>query len=185
MKKIVVALTIGVLPVFANFSEYSIAESLKRVASQKEIDPRVLYTIAKIESNFEPLIISFTSYSKDFNFENAVTKTGKYKDKFTVSITADKFRLQEILEYLIDRGFSVDAGLMQVNSINFSKHEIPYIFELEYNIHKSTKVLEGCIQQYKTMRDSIECYNKGFKRKITYGYWDRFKNNFMTDFGGL
>lgn len=51
---------------FAYYSNENIANELKRISLQHNIDKRVLYTLAKIESNFNPLIISFTSSHINF-----------------------------------------------------------------------------------------------------------------------
>ena len=74
-----------------------IADSLKSVANDSGIDVRILYTLAKTESNFKPYIISFLS--SDFSlvkklkqgFKNSIYdfKHSKYDDdRYAVSISS-------------------------------------------------------------------------------------------------
>ena len=53
---------------FADFSEENIANSLKEIGKMQQIDSKLLYSIAKIESNFDPLVIAFTSKKKGLQF---------------------------------------------------------------------------------------------------------------------
>ena len=87
---------------------------------------------------------------------------------------------------LIDKGYKVDCGLMQINSANFKKSEIDDIFKLDYNIAKSTKILISCINSKGKLSDSIECYNKGTKRIYTsYDYYKNFKFYYLKAFARL
>lgn len=180
--KIVIALIFFSLSLFA-YSNKEIANAIKRQAMVNGIDQRLIYTIAKIESGFKPLTISFTSYKDKFYFEKAKTKIAKYRDKYIISITADKDTLVKISYYLIEKGYLVDVGLMQLNSQNFNKTELIKAFELDYNISKSLKVLVDCQKKFKHLKETIECYNKGFRKNVNYDYYARFKNSFNRDFG--
>ena len=57
------------------YNEYDIANALIRQAKASNTDPKIVYTLAKIETGFNPLLIAFvTSSKKDYKFENATTK---------------------------------------------------------------------------------------------------------------
>lgn len=168
------------------YSKQNIANSLRNANAKSKIDKRVLYTLAKIESNFTPLIISFTSYSKDFSYPNLTKKVSKYKNKYIISFNGEEYDLKPAVLDLIDKGYKVDCGLMQINSANFKKSEIDDIFKLDYNIAKSTKILISCINSKGKLSDSIECYNKGTKRIYTsYDYYKNFKFYYLKAFAKL
>ena len=170
---------------FADFSEENIANSLKEIGKMQQIDSKLLYSIAKIESNFDPLVIAFTSKKKDFNFTNAKTIIMPYKNKNLIQVRADENTLKLIAKELINKGYKVDVGLMQINSVNFSSEELPYIFKPKYNIYKSAQVLKGCNAKFQSLKEILECYNKGFGEKSSYDYYLKVKNSFISSFGGV
>ncbi|ARE81418.1 transglycosylase SLT domain-containing protein [Campylobacter helveticus] len=172
---------------FANATkEQIIANALKEEALNANIDKRLLYTLAKIESNFEPLIIAFTSKNKiNIMGNNIDLRHLKYKDKFLIQIRSDAKTLEKIALYLLDKGFNIDIGLMQINSINFTKEEIPYLFNPSYNIKKAIKVLKTCKSKFNSLKQSIECYNKGNRLGVRYDYYANFTRHFIRDFGGV
>ena len=64
-------------------------------------------------------------------------KKGRYKDKYIVSISSSSVEtLSAIAKELIDSGYSVDVGLMQINSVNFEPDSVEDIFDLDTNIKK-------------------------------------------------
>lgn len=170
------------------YSEANIAKELKDASKKYGIDSKVLYTLAKIESNFNPLIISFTTKNpKQYNFANFKKTTSKYgKNKYIVSFsTKDTTKIEELkqaLRILIRLNLKVDAGLMQINSVNFTDNEIDKIFEPRYNIKKSLKVLKYCIASKKQTKHAIECYNKGNQKVKKYNYYARFLKSYLRDF---
>ncbi|CAD7289530.1 hypothetical protein LMG7974_01607 [Campylobacter majalis] len=167
----------------AKYSAQDIADGLKQASVISNIDKRVLYTIAKIESDFTPLIISFTSKNKDHSYENLKKSVSKYKDKYLISFRGDESSLKLALKDLINKGYKVDAGLMQINSVNFKIDEIEQIFDIKYNIDKSIAVLNMCILLNSNTKQAIECYNKGKRSRYTsYDYYEKFKNSYITAF---
>ncbi|HBK1694310.1 TPA: hypothetical protein LGB41_001670, partial [Campylobacter coli] len=81
--------------VFAN--NLDIANALKHNAIKYDIDKKILYTIAKIESNFETNIIAFLSDKKwKIKGESIKIKNIKYKNKFLVQIRASINELKQI-----------------------------------------------------------------------------------------
>lgn len=172
---------------FANFSEASIAKALKENSQQAGIDGRILYTIAKIETNFNPLTIAFVSKEHYKPFKNTKTLKQKYKDRFLYSISSnDKdVLIEHARDLIVLKKESVDVGLMQINSINFSLDELDNMFDLNYNIAKSLKVLDICCVKYSNVKEIIECYNKGFRQHKYNDYYTKFKKSFTKDFGGI
>ena len=169
------------------YNECDIANALIRQAKASNTDPKIVYTLAKIETGFNPLLIAFvTSSKKDYKFENATTKKGRYKDKYIVSISSSSVEtLSAIAKELIDSGYSVDVGLMQINSVNFEPDSVEDIFDLDTNIKKAISVLAMCQNRYESTKNVIECYNKGFMAKKSDDYYAKFKSSFIRDFGGV
>ena len=170
------------LYLFAEYSPQSIAYELKSASVRHDIDMRVLYTLAKIESQFNPLVISFISKDKNYSFNNLDKKVRKYKNSYIINFFGDEEDLKNALKVLMNKKLKVDVGLMPINSVYFTSDEIDKIFKLEYNIDKSSKILKQCINIKKQLKDSIECYNKGIKKPVEYSYFNRFKTNFNKDF---
>lgn len=177
-----------------DFSREHIANTLKEQASLNRIDSRIIYTIAKIESNFTPLVISFRNKTKklsqDLAFLNTLQKNGliavrakNYGAEHIISIfSQDKNILELIASDLIRKHYLIDVGLMQINSQNFTLGELSSIFHLDVNIQKSIDFLRVCQRRFQTLKDTIECYNKGFTKKRRYDYYTRFKTSFINDF---
>ena len=87
MKKIFL-LFLFLLSLNANsFSELNIAKNLILYARANNLDERALYTIAKIESGFKPLIISCTNTNENFCYkgqEGIKMKVNKYGKKYLI-----------------------------------------------------------------------------------------------------
>ena len=92
---------------------------------------------------------------------------------------------REIAKMLIKDGFSIDVGLGQINSVNFSKDELDDIFNPEFNLKKCAKVLRKCYNaKSKDMRNTIECYNYGMRNRHSNPYYKRFYEHYKKEFGG-
>lgn len=169
--------------------------AINYVGLEEKIAPRVLYTIVKIESNFNPLVISFLTdkknalYFKSLENENIKIKVSQYslnKKRWIVSIHPNTLRrARGIAKLLIRDGFSIDVGLAQINSVNFKTEEIDYIFEPVYNLRKSAKILKLCYKRKnKNIQKTIECYNYGYRNRPSNPYYKRFYEHFKKEFGG-
>lgn len=180
--KIVFLIFLTLNLVFAN--NLDIANALKCNAIRYGIDKKILYTIAKLESNFETNIIAFLSDEKwNITGKSVKIKNIKYKNKFLVQIRANLNELKQIATYLIQKGYKIDVGLMQVNSTNFNLNELDAIFKPNYNIKKAVVVLKQCKNKFKNIKNTIECYNKGNRIGKKYDYYQRFVNHYIKDFG--
>lgn len=183
--RVLILLSLFVATVFAR-DDFMIARSIIKHSIKSGIDPKIVYTIAKIESGFKPLAIAFTtSQNQGFEFDEAVVRRQAYKDKYLISISpSSKRAAKAIAKELIGRGYRVDVGLMQINSINFKASELDMILDIDGNIKKSLEVLSICQQHYGNTKNIIECYNKGFNADRADDYYNRFKKSFNRDFGG-
>jgi len=176
------------------YTNREIAQAISDVATQEGIGVKVLYTIIKIESNFEPFAISFLTneenakYFKSLESANAKVTISNYslnRAKWVVAIKpANEQYARGILRLLVENGFSVDAGLGQINSVNYTLDEIDYIFEPHYNLRKSAKVLRRCFDaKFKDMQKTIECYNYGMRNRNSNPYYKRFYEHYKKEFG--
>ncbi|HEG6593491.1 TPA: transglycosylase SLT domain-containing protein, partial [Campylobacter jejuni] len=119
---------------FCNINSKEIANALKYNALKYNIDKKILYTIAKIESNFNTNVIAFVSDKKvNIIGKNIKIKNLNYKNKYLIQISSDINTLKKIAIFFIQKGYKIDVGLMQINSQNFTLQELDYIFNLDYN----------------------------------------------------
>jgi len=176
-------------------TEHNIAYEIKKNASLYSLEPRVIYALISIESGFNPNAIAVeTTYEKAqvlkaLESKEIVIKTGEtYHSKISlVSIYPEDFATAIfIVRKLKELGFIFDAGLMQVNTVNFSAEEAISILNPSENIKKGVRHLASCIKQFAILKYSIECYNRGGGnlRKMLRGkkryfpFWERFKKHY-------
>lgn len=197
MKKRLVSIALALflpLAAFCSDIRQEVADSLKSIAYEKNIDARVLYVFAKTESDFEPYIISFLTANSEFinrlktafSGKNFKFRSSKYdKSRYAVSIySRNKADMIALADFFWDFDFNVDFGLMQISKQNLSRAELAQIFDPSYNVYKSYEVLNNCIKKYdSSSKDVIECYNKGFGRKKKYDYYAKFINYYNDFFG--
>lgn len=177
-------------------SSNEIINSIYYVANKEGVSPRILYTIMKIESDFNPYAISFLTnqanaqYFKSLENYYAKIDISNYslnRSKWAVSIKpANKEYAKSIARSLYRDGFKIDVGLGQINAVNFSEDEINYIFEPYYNLTKCAKVLRRCFNFHgksKDLRDTIECYNYGMRKRPSDPYYRKFYKYYMQFFG--
>lgn len=189
--------TIFFILFFLNLSAYTnsqIADAIKDVSKTQGVGVKILYTIIKIESNFEPFAISFLTneqnakYFKKLENKNIKITISNYslnRAKWVVAIKPiNEAHAREIAKMLIKDGFSIDVGLGQINSVNFSKDELDDIFNPEFNLRKCAKVLRKCYNaKSKDMRQTIECYNYGMRNRHSNPYYKRFYEHYKKEFG--
>lgn len=192
MKKILFLFILS-LKSFAYSPEY-IINSIRYVAANEGVKPEILYTIIKIESDFEPFAISFLTnqtnaqYFKTLENENIEIKISKYSlndQKWVVSIKPiNEAYATGIAKSLIESGFSIDVGLGQLNSVNFNQNEIAMAFNPIFNLTKCAKVLRMCFNaKNKDIKKTIECYNYGLKKRNSSPYYNKFIKNYEKMFG--
>lgn len=191
--RILAILLVSLTSLFS-YSYKDILYAIKDVATQNGVSPRILYTIVKIESNFNPYAISFLTneenakYYKTLENKNISIKISPYslnKNRWVVSMSP-KYESYAIgvLKELIKNGFSVDAGLGQLNSVNFENYEIDRIFNPTYNLTKCVGVLRKCFNaKNKDLQKTIECYNYGMRNRGSNPYYRRFYEHYQKEFG--
>lgn len=167
-----------------------IAQGISNVSEQSGVPRSVYFTLIDIESNFYPFVICTVIDSAKANDMKILTHRGfevrisPYKLKNLVSIySRDEKSIVQLSKELIKQGLSIDMGLMQVNSQNISISEVDRIFDPYYNIARGSNILAGCAEKYNgDIKASIECYNKGFVRKETYDYYEKFIKSYNQNF---
>lgn len=176
-----------------SYTHEQILYTIKDVAYKEGVASRILYTIVKIESNFEPFAMSFLTneenahYYKSLENQNITIKISAYslnRSRWVVSMyPKSEIYAVEVLKQLLKNGFSVDVGLGQLNSQNFKSHEIDQVFKPSYNLTKCANVLRTCFNiKNKDMQKTIECYNYGVRNRNSNPYYKRFYEHYMKEF---
>lgn len=174
------------------YSHDEIIDAIVDVSRKEGVASSILYTIIKIESNFKPFAISFLTnkenalYFKSLETNNISIKISNYslnRNKWVVAINPiNEEYAKEILKLLIKNGFSVDVGLGQLNSYNFTTKDIENIFNPTYNLTKCAKVLRKCYKvKNKDLQKTIECYNYGMRNRNSNPYYKRFYEHYMKE----
>ena len=185
------------------FSEEHVAETLIKVAKEKKINAKILYTIASIESNFEPLAIAVETTSRSAGvltalrsknirviYDKEKSKTFHSKISIISLYPKDLETAKYIIKILKKYHFCFDVGLMQINTFNFKEKEVEAMFYPEKNIKKAAEVYGHCKQRFSSLKHRIECYNRGKgnlskdlkRKKYYYPYWKRFKRHYKKYF---
>ena len=144
---------------FSSDIKQEIANSLKIVSHQSNLDIRVLYTIASIESNFNPYLISFITndinllkkLDSGFKGTRYKFKFDKYDQQYIANISSEnEEEMMKIASFLWDMDFiNMDFGIMQISKQNLTQNETKYIFNPLYNMNKSSNILSTCNEKYK------------------------------------
>lgn len=186
------------------FSETEIGDIILSVSNEYNIDPTILYTIASIESDFEPLSIAVETNRRSAEILSKLRsdnirvvfgdrKTYHSKISLISLYPKDLETASYIIELLEKNEFCFDVGLMQINTVNFTLSEVRSMFLPENNIRKAATVYDDCRKQFKRLTHRVECYNRGAKNlrkdlarnKKYYPYWDRFQEDYKKYFIGL
>jgi hypothetical protein len=186
------------------FSEETVGIIIAETAKKNNIDPKVLYTIASIESDFKPLAIAVETTaqsagileslrSKDIKVVYDAEKSKTFHSKISVislypkNIETAKFIIKILKKY----NFCFDVGLMQINTFNFTEKEVEEMFYPKKNIEKAAEIYGHCERRFRTLKHRVECYNRGKgnlskdlkRKKFYYPYWKRFKKHYKGYFG--
>jgi type IV secretion system protein VirB1 len=170
-----------------------VADSLSHVSKTKAFDVRVLYTLAQLESNFNPFKITMvvpsalakklyksqTQRIKVVEHKYEANSTLKRVDFFPENLALAKslaktFKQQKLL---------FNAGLMQINSEKLDLIEIDSIFEPQYNLAKGIQSLDTCRRNFEKNHEIIECYKWGKQLKKDFPYYKAFIKQFNHNFG--
>ncbi|MDR1285371.1 MAG: transglycosylase SLT domain-containing protein [Campylobacteraceae bacterium] len=175
---------------YCSANEQDIADAIRYVSEKSGVDARVYYSIIDIESDFKPYSISMVANStileatKNLPSQTYNVKSSRYKDKYLISVFSDSEEdIIKLAKVLYDFDFNIDMGLMQISKQHIQESELESIFNPKYNIIKGNNVLADCVKAYKVLSQSIECYNKGFRKKSALMYYQKFANSFNSHFG--
>jgi hypothetical protein len=187
-------------PLANTVTEEEVSEAIILIAEKYKIDPSTIYTIASIESNFKPYVITIETTPKIAKLLEALRELGLkiitggttfHSKQAIVNIyPKDIAMAQYIAEILKQNDYDFDLGLMQIHSTNFTLEETAALFYPKNNIEKSMKILRTCMKRFKAKKNQIECYNRGggnlnralLNKKLKYPYYSRFIEHYNKYF---
>jgi len=167
------------------------------LASQKyKIDPSTIYTLASIESNFEPYVITIETTPKIALLLESLRALGLrivtggttfHSKRAIVNIyPTDITMAMYIAKILKEEAYAFDLGLMQIHSTNFTLEETSALFYPKNNLDKSMQILTTCSKLFDSQKNQIECYNRGAgnlrkalnQNKLSYPYYKRYEEHY-------
>ena len=181
-------------------TEEEISEAILYIAQKYHIEPSTIYTIASIESNFKPYVITIETTPqiaqlletlRDLGLKIVTGGTTFHSKQAIVNIyPKDIAMAQYLAEILKQNEYDFDLGLMQIHSNNFTLKETASLFYPKNNIEKSMQILRSCIKRFSTKKNQIECYNRGggnlnkaLKNKnLKYPYYKRYTEHYQRYF---
>jgi len=183
------------------YSEEYVANIFKQTALKYNIPFEVLYTIASIESDFQPIVITVETTRESAEVLEKLrspnirvifgNNTTFHSKKSVISLYPKDIDIAKFLIVLLKKKkFVFDVGLMQINAVNFTVEEAEEMLDPVKNIDKAGKIYRYCVNLFKNRIHSVECYNRGAgnlrndlkKGKRYYPYWDRFKRHYNNYF---
>lgn len=176
------------------FSEEEVANMIVSASQRWELDAELLYTLASVESDFNPLAIAVETTEKkakilkELDSPEIRVRLGKtfHSGLTVVSIRPKDYETARfIIRILEENEFIFDVGLFQINTCNFTLEEVDEMFSPRQNIEKACIHLKSCTKQFSDKIHQIECYNRGGgnlrkmlkTKKRYYPYYKRFKKH--------
>jgi len=180
--------------VLGGVQEKQLSQAILENARKYNLDPKILYTLVRIESNFEPYAIAVETSRESANMlkglrsDHIRVQVGKtyHSNLYLVSLFPDnKEDAKQIVILLKKLHFIFDVGLMQINTVNFNHKETAKMFDMNYNVKKGAKIFYSCTKLFKSFKHQVECYNRGagnLRKSLRKGksyapYYNRFVNN--------
>ncbi len=132
---------------FIGFYESAFANDycFNQASSKYGVPVKLLYAIAKVESDFNP-------YAINVNVDGRSVKEYYPKTKEEAKV---------VLNYLITHGYNFDVGIAQINVVNIQRWGLnPYsLLNPCYNLDVSARLLRELIQRYSLSWRAIWHYN--------------------------
>ena len=181
-------------------TEEEISEAILYVSKKYSIDVSTIYTLASIESNFSPYVITIETTPKIARLLEALRELGLkiitggitfHSKQAIVNIYPKDIAIaQYIAEILKQNDYAFDLGLMQIHSTNFTLEETAALFYPKNNLEKSMNILATCKKRFKEKKNQIECYNRGGgnlnkalkNNHSQYPYYKRFMKHYHKYF---
>ncbi|MDD3325172.1 MAG: lytic transglycosylase domain-containing protein [Sulfurospirillaceae bacterium] len=136
------------------------------------IEPRLLYAIAKIESNVDRFLISVNfkklSQQEIKHLLNTLNKKKIEHIKYTKVISIKSKNLDEakyVIDFLSKNNYpSFDMGIMQINSVHkdlIEKSGMSFydLFDEKINTQVGAFILSECFKRHKNNKNAINAYN--------------------------
>jgi len=136
------------------------------------IEPRLLYSIAKVESDLYRYVVSFSAdrmtpeqAQKLSTFLKQKGIESKQHTKVIAIRSKNKYEASHVVHFLYTNNYPrFDMGIMQINSIhkplldkaNISLYDL---FEPKINIQVGAYILATCFAKHKNNKDAINAYN--------------------------
>ncbi len=117
----------------------------EQAAMRYGVNVKLLYAIAKVESDFNPYAINVNANGrsiKEYYPEN-------------------KYQAKMVLDYLLSHGYNFDVGIAQINIVNIKRWGLdPYsLLDPCYNLDVSARLLKNLIDRYGLNWQAIWHYN--------------------------
>jgi len=136
------------------------------------IEPRLLYSIAKVESDLDRYIVAFTAskmtpkQAQDLStfLRQKGIESKQYSQVIAIK-SKNKYEASHVVHFLYTNNYPrFDMGIMQINSIhkplldkaNISLYDL---FEPKINIQVGAYILATCFARHKNNKDAINAYN--------------------------
>ena len=158
------------LPLFIYAETVNVWEKIGKVYN---VDPRLLYSIAKVESNHNQFVVAFNAKKMTAEqgerlqaFLNQNGIEGKMHSYVVSNRNKNKREAIKVVEFLYANDYPrFDMGMMQINSIHkplLDKARISFsdLFDPIVNIQVGAYVLANCLQRHPNNHaDAINAYN--------------------------
>jgi hypothetical protein len=120
-------------------------QCFEEAAAKYGLNPKLLYAIARVESNFNPYAIN-------------VNKDGRSLKEY---YPEHKWEAKKVLHYLIENGYNFDVGIAQINVVNIRRWGLdPYqLLDPCTNLDVSARLLKELINRYGLSWQAIWHYN--------------------------
>ncbi|MDY0264235.1 MAG: lytic transglycosylase domain-containing protein [Sulfurospirillum cavolei] len=160
-------------PLFLGAAQANQSENIwVKVGQIYGIEPRLLYSIAKVESDLDRYVVAFSASKmtpKQAQELQVFLKQKGIESKQYSQVIAikskNKYEASHVVHFLYTRNYPrFDMGIMQINSIhkplldkaNISLYDL---FDPKINIQVGAYILATCFERHKNTKDAINAYN--------------------------
>ena len=136
------------------------------------IEPRLLYSIAKVESDLDRYVVAFSAskmtQKQAEELQTFLKQKGIESKQYSQVIaikSKNKYEASHVVYFLYTHNYPrFDMGIMQINSIHkplLDKANISFydLFDPVVNIQVGAYILATCFEKHKNNKDAINAYN--------------------------